>query len=173
MTADSGTAAPSLRWSQLVGQRVIARSSGQLLGSMRRLLLDPEVPAVTAAQLEGGPSGQSMLDWSALASIGPEGVAVEAADSAREPRTERERQLMAGRFEILGKLLLTELGDSLGAVEDIEIDALSGRLLRLHVPGEAVDIERLLVFGPDMLVIPEREERGEWSLPADDDRDEG
>ena len=145
-----------VRWSQLIGQRVLARDNGQLVGSLRRLLLDPDGPAIVAAQLDGGGGGTSIVDWSAVASIGPDAVMVERAASAREPRDDREQQLLAGRQELEGKLVLTEMGDSLGQLEDLEFERDGGRLVRLHVPGEVVDVERILAFGPDMLIIPEQ-----------------
>lgn len=146
----------TVRWSQLVGQRVLARESGQLLGSLRRLLLDPETVTVVAAQLEGGAGGISVVDWSAVASVGPDAVMVGSAEAARDPRDERERQLLAGRLDLDGKLVLTELGDSLGQLEDLELEIESGRLVRLHVPGEVVDVDRIVGLGPDMLILPEQ-----------------
>lgn len=151
MTAD-------LRWSQLVGQRVIARDNGQLLGSIRRLLLDPGSATIVAAQLEGGGGGTSIVDWSSVASIGSDAVIVGHADAARDPRDERENALLAGRLDLAGKLVLTEMGDSLGQLEDLELEVASGRLLRLHVPGEVLDVERVVALGPDMLILPERED---------------
>lgn len=147
-----------IRWSQLVGQRVLARDNGQLLGSLRRVMLDPEGPSVTAAQLDGGGGGTSIIDWPSVASIGSDAVMVEHAAAAREPHGERERQLLAGRLELDGKLVLTEMGDSLGALQDIEFERDSGLVVRLHVPGEVVAVDRIVAFGPDLLIIPERAE---------------
>jgi sporulation protein YlmC with PRC-barrel domain len=151
----------TVRWSQLIGQRVLAQDSGQLVGSLRRVLLDTQTAAVTAAQLEGGGDGSSIIDWSAIAGIASDAVMVARADVARDPRDERERDLVAGRIELVGKLVMTEMGDSLGPLEDLELEVETGGVLRLHVPGEVVEIERILALGPDLLILPERERQPE------------
>lgn len=141
--------------SQLVGQRVLARDSGELLGSLRRLLVDPARPAVAAAYVEspGGGPGR-MVDWSAVAGIGPDAVMVSGPDALREPDGGRDWQLLEGRLDVTGKLVMDERGDALGTLEDIEFDEASGRLARLFVPGHAVEVERIVTLGPDVLIVP-------------------
>jgi sporulation protein YlmC with PRC-barrel domain len=146
----------SVRWSQLAGQRVVAEDTKELLGSVRRVLLEPAIPAIIAAQLEGGIGGNAIIDWQSVVTITRHGLTVDRAAAARDASDEREHQLMQGRLDLLGKLVMTELGDSYGQLEDIEIEAETGRLLALHVPAEAVEVDRLIVVGPDMIVVPER-----------------
>ena len=144
-----------IRLSQLVGQRVLAADSGQLIGSLRRVLVEPTVPAVALAQVDGAADGQpSVVDWSAVASIGPDALMVERADAVRQSRDEGEERFVQGKLEITGKLVLDEGGDTLGPLEDLEFDERNGRLLRLYVPGHAVEIERIVALGPDALIVP-------------------
>lgn len=143
-----------IRLSQLTGQRVLTRDSAQQIGSIRRLLLDPTAGTVAAAELEGVVGDGTILEWSNVASIGPDAVMVEAADAARGANSEIEQRLAAGELDLAGKLVLDETGDSLGPLEDLEFDETTGRLARIHVPGHALPLDRLLAVGPYAIIVP-------------------
>lgn len=141
-----------IRHSQLIGQRVLARDSGQFVGSIRRLLLDPQRGAVTAAQLEAPVGGTVILDWSKV--IGLANDAVMADGNATRPAAdEREEQFINGRLEAVGKTVLTDAGDALGELDDFELDEVSGRVLRLHVPAQVLTAGRFVAVGPDAVII--------------------
>jgi sporulation protein YlmC with PRC-barrel domain len=143
-----------IRLSQLTGQRVLTRDGARQLGSIRRLLLDPMEGMVVSAELEGGTGEGTMLDWTSVASIGPDAVMVESEDVVRDARSDLERRLAAGELDLAGKQVLDEGGDALGPLEDLEFDEASGRLARLHVPGHALPMEHLVAVGPDAIIIP-------------------
>lgn len=143
-----------IRLSQLTGQRVLTRDGARQVGSIRRLLLDPASGTVVGAELEGGVGDATMLDWSSVASIGPDAVMVETDDVVRVAQSDVERRLAAGDLDLKGKQVLHEGGDSLGPLEDLEFDETSGRLARLHVPGHALPMDRLIAVGPDAIIVP-------------------
>jgi sporulation protein YlmC with PRC-barrel domain len=143
-----------IRLSQLTGQRVLTRDGARQLGSIRRLLLDPARGTVVSAELEGGVGDATMLDWASVASIGPDAVMVETEDAVRGAQSEIEQRLSAGELDLRGKQVLDEGGDSLGPLDDLEFDGASGRLARLHVPGHALPMERLIAVGPDAIIVP-------------------
>lgn len=140
--------------SQLVGQRVLAADTGALVGSLRRLMLDPAGPTVRMAQVDRADGPLGVMDWSAVTAIGPDAVTIERASAVRPPDGGDEERLIQGKLELTGKLVLDEGGDALGPLEDLEFDERSGRLLRVHVPGHAVDVERIVALGPDALIVP-------------------
>ncbi len=141
-----------IRHSQVIGQRVLTRSNGQFVGSVHRLLLDPARGAITSAQLEAPVGGTVILEWSKVVAVGKEGIVVEDG-TTRPPDGEREEEFIHGRLEPIGKTVLTETGDSLGELEDFEIDEVSGRVLRLQVPGQVLTAGRFVALGPDALII--------------------
>jgi sporulation protein YlmC with PRC-barrel domain len=140
--------------SQLIGQRVLAADTGLLVGSLRRLMLDPAGPAVKMAQVDRADGPLGIVDWSAVTDIGPDAVTIEHADAVRPPDGGDEERLVQGKLELTGKLVLDEGGDALGPLEDLEFDERSGRLLRVHVPGHVVEVERIVALGPDALIVP-------------------
>lgn len=143
-----------IRFSQVRGQRVLAQQDAQLVGSVRRLLLDPASVAVSGAQLEGAEGDATILPWNAVVSIGPDALMVESADVLRPPGDELGQRIEAGIFDLEGKLVLSDRGDALGQLEDIEFDERSGRVTQLIVPGHSLPLERLIAVGPDALIIP-------------------
>jgi sporulation protein YlmC with PRC-barrel domain len=145
-----------IRYSQVRGQRVLAQQDAQMVGSVRRLLLDPSSVAVSGAQLEGVEGDATILPWNAVMSIGPDALMVESADVLRQAGDELGERLESGIFDLEGKLVLNDRGDALGQLEDIEFDERSGRVQRLMVPGHSLPLERMIAVGPDALIIPGR-----------------
>lgn len=143
-----------IRLSQIKGQRVLSRSSAEQLGSVRRLLLDPQRGVVVGAELEGVVGDKTMLDWNSVASIGPDALMVESPDAVRGPQSEVEQRLATGQLDLTGKQVLDEAGDSLGKLEDIEFDETNGRLASVHVTGHALALDRLVAVGPDAVIVP-------------------
>lgn len=142
-----------IRLSQLTGQRVLTRDGAQQLGSIRRLLLDPQRDAVVSAEIEGGVGDATIIDWAAVASIGPDAVMVESADVVRGPQSDVEQRLAAGQLDLAGKQVLDDGGDALGPLEDLEFDETTGRLARIHVTGHALPLETLIAVGPDAVIV--------------------
>ena len=143
-----------IRYSQVRGQRVLAQTDAQLVGSVRRLLLDPASVTVSGAQLEGVVGDATIMPWNAVVSVGPDAVMVESAEVLRPPGAELEERIGEGVFDLEGKQVLSDLGDSLGQLEDIEFDERSGRVSQLMVPGHRFPLERFISVGPDVLIIP-------------------
>lgn len=143
-----------IRYSQLRGQRVLARADAQLVGSVRRLLLDPASMSVSAAQLEGVEGDATILPWNAVVAIGPDAVMVESAEVLRAPGAELEARIGEGIFDLEGKQVLSDRGDSLGQLQDIEFDERSGRVTQLLVPGHSLVLERFVSIAPDKVIIP-------------------
>jgi sporulation protein YlmC with PRC-barrel domain len=141
-----------IRLSQVIGQRVVTRAGGQLLGSVRRLLLDTASGRITAADLERPAGGSTFIDWSAVMAVGPDALLVDSVDVAREPNEGNEQRLLGGELDLPGKLVLSQHGDALGELEDLEFDEQSGRVVRVHVPGHALSAP-LVALGPDALII--------------------
>ena len=142
-----------IRLSQLIGQRVIAESDGSQLGSIRRLLLDPASGSIAVAQLEVPAGGNAMLEWSAVRRIGDDAVLVAAPDVTRAPDGERELQLISGDLELLGKSVLTDEGNALGELADVDLNEASGRVTQIHLADESLFVGRFVALGPDAIIV--------------------
>lgn len=142
------------RLSQIRGQRVLTVDDAQQIGGVRRLIVDTESGAVVAAHVEGTVGATTLLPWERVKSIGPDALMVESVRELEEPDRGLRDRIDAGFYDLEGKTVYTDQGDSLGSLEDIEFDEQSGRVLRLHVPGHALPLRRFVAVGPDAVIVP-------------------
>lgn len=143
-----------IRLSQVRGQRVLARADAQLVGSVRRLLVDPAGMKVDAAELEGVSEEATILPWEQVVSVGPDALMVEQAGVLQPPSEDVTERIAGGVYDLEGKKVLTDEGDSLGQLEDVEFDEHSGRITGLRVPGHSLAVNRLVALGRDALIVP-------------------
>lgn len=142
-----------IRLSQLKGQRVLARDGAQIVGSVRRLLLDPAQNSIVALQLEGTSDALGIVDWSALAAIGPDALIVDSEDVRRGPLNMTEQNFLAGKLDLPNKLVLTDAGDAVGRLTDLGFDEQTGRVSELEVPGHVLPLTSIVALGPYALVV--------------------
>lgn len=140
--------------SQIKGQRVLTVDDAQQVGSIRRLLVDPGQARVTAVHLEGVSGSDTLLPWPKVKSVGPDALMVETAQLLEEPPEQVRERIDAGYYDLDGRTVYSDAGDSLGQLEDIEFDESSGRVIRLHVPGHALPVPRFVAIGPDAVIVP-------------------
>ena len=142
-----------IRISKLKGQRVLARSTAQLIGSIGQLLVEPATARVVACGVEGVVGKATVLPWSSISTIGPDAVMVESAEQLTEPDA-KSQGFVTDLFALNGRPLLTEHGDSIGRLEDVEVDEASGRVVSLHVAGMSIPLDRFVSLGPDAVIVP-------------------
>jgi len=140
--------------SQLEGRRVVTMDDAQQVGTVRRLVVDAATGTVVAAALDGATGPNTLLPWAKVKSIGPDALMIESAQLLEEPDQGARERIEAGVFDLEGKTLYTDHGDSLGSLEDIEFDEQTGRIVRLHVTGHALPLQRFVAVGPDAVIVP-------------------
>jgi len=75
------------------------------------------------------------------------------ADQLSEPGGQPSGAL-TDLYELNGRPVLTERGDSMGRLEDVEVDEESGRVVGLVVPGRSLPLERFVALGRDAVIVP-------------------
>lgn len=142
-----------IRISKLKGQRVLARSTAQLVGSIAQVLVEPATARVVACRVEGVVGEATVLPWSSVSTIGPDAVMVESAEQLTEPGA-KSLGFVTDLYALNGRPLLTEHGDSIGRLEDVEVDESSGRVVSLLVAGRSILLDRFVALGPDAVIVP-------------------
>lgn len=142
-----------IRLSQVRGQRVMARDGAQIVGSVRRLLVDVVTDSVVALQLEGTSDGRTIVEWSDLAAIGPDALIVESEDVRRGPLSVIEQDFVGGKLDLPNKLVLTDAGDAVGRLTDLAFDEASGHVTEIEVPGHVLPLSGLVALGPYALIV--------------------
>jgi sporulation protein YlmC with PRC-barrel domain len=131
----------------------MSASTAQLVGSIGRLLVEPASGRVVAAGIEGAVGPATVLAWDSVSAIGPDAVMIESFDQLTEPGGQPSGAL-TDLYELNGRPVLTERGDSMGRLEDVEVDEESGRVVGLVVPGRSLPLERFVALGRDAVIVP-------------------
>lgn len=142
-------------FSDLKGRKLVSTSSADTVGKVDGFLLDPATRSVAALEFKKTDSG-SAIAWSDLGAVGGDAVTVADTDKIVDP-TDRLGELASKAGSVLKKRVLTDKGEDLGAVRDIDLDPESGSLLQLLV-GEKKNVvsvagSRLLGVGSYAVVV--------------------
>jgi sporulation protein YlmC with PRC-barrel domain len=138
--------------SHLLRTKVMSRETAEELGDVRGVVVDVATQTATALQVGRGRKAR-LADWPALTGVGPDAVVVASEDVLRPPRDEREEQTVGGDTALMKALVLTDRGDAMGNVADVELDEATGRLVSLTVDDVLVDATRLLAVGRYAVVV--------------------
>jgi sporulation protein YlmC with PRC-barrel domain len=141
-----------VRFSEAENLTVISRSSAERLGEIRRLVIDPSIRKVVAAQVSGRRKRQ-VVSWGRFTGFGPDAAVVDADDAVRDPIGDREERTVKGELDALDKLVLTDRGDACGKVRDIEFDAETGELLSVITEQDSIDGSRLRTIGSYAVIV--------------------
>lgn len=135
-----------------LGRSVVARDTAENIGSLHGAVVDAATRRIVALQVGKGHKGV-LADWSALTGVGPDAVVVESEASLRPPAGEREEAVVKGTIALLGARVLTDRGDELGALDDVELDESTGEIVALVAGSTSVPAERLRSIGSYAMVV--------------------
>lgn len=136
-----------------LGHPVVATANAEQLGQTSGIAVDPSRARIVALHVGGSKGSARFVPWERVASFGPDAVMVQDPTSVRETSGPFEQRVADGDGDLLGKRMLTEGGDEVGAVDDVEFDPADGRIESLLVAGEAVTAERLVGIGGYAVVV--------------------
>ncbi|MFK4071331.1 hypothetical protein [Streptomyces sp. NPDC029674] len=135
--------------SQAVGRPVVSAVDAAHIGTVGGIVVAPEDALITAIRLDGAKGRGDVIAWADVHAVGPDAVVVGAASAARFASTDS-----SGSQDLLGKRLLTELGDGIGTLADVTFDPESGHLHTLHTSrGHRIPGPHLLGIGSYAVVV--------------------
>jgi len=123
-----------MRLRESMGRPVVARDTAETVGQVHGAVVDVASRLIVAVQVGKGHKAR-LADWSAITGVGPDAVVIDTAASLRAAYGEREERIVKGDIALLGARVLTERGDVLGALDDVEFDEATGEIVAL-VSGE-------------------------------------
>jgi uncharacterized protein YrrD len=141
------------RLSEVDGERVISRDSAEQVGTLRHVVIDASARRIVALHVDGRRKKSQLVDWGAITGFGPDAIVVESEDALRPPAEGRELEVASGKLDLNGRLALSDGGDSLGAVTDIEFDEASGAVERVVTDHASYDGARLRAIGPYCVIL--------------------
>jgi sporulation protein YlmC with PRC-barrel domain len=140
-----------------MGRKVVSRASAKELGAVNRLLVDAQKRQITAVVIGRGKKAR-FVEWSQLSGFGPDAVMVVDEGDLRPPADDRERSGVDGKLELLGKRALSERGNELGIIDDVNFDADTGALEDLVIGDRRVPAGALLGSGSYAVVLDKSQE---------------
>jgi sporulation protein YlmC with PRC-barrel domain len=138
-------------FSETTLRRVFATTTATTVGQVDDLVVDPHGRAIAALRLDGARHGDT-VHWADITGMGPDAITVASPDAVRDAEG-RTAELLAGGYRILGKRLLTDAGDDIGRVMDIDFDPRTGSIRELVTTDGRVDGGRLLACGSYAAVV--------------------
>ncbi len=150
------------RGREIIGLPVIDLSNGECVAKVVDLLCSPEQDEVSALLLSvtEQPRSSHILRWQHIYSLGADAVTIQSREAITQTT-----DATGSKAKYLAKNVLTRSGKSLGRIEDIAIDAQSGRILGCvltdglvgdFLAGRSIiPLVENLVLGDENMIVPD------------------
>ena len=148
-----------MRLGDALGRPVVARDTAETVGQLHGVVVDALTRRVVAIQVGKGHKAR-LADWASLTGFGPDAVVVEGEASLRPPHDDREQRFVKGDLTLLGGRLLSDRGDVLGALDDLELDESTGELVALVAGDRTFAASGLRSVGGYAIVVAEAPDPG-------------
>lgn len=135
---------------ELTRKPVVAVDSAEQLGSISGVRIDPGTRLITAMVI-GGKKGR-VVAREAVRGVTGDVVTLTSADALHEALDPAEQDLLAGRFDVVKKRVLTTAGFDVGQVRDCEFDE-DGTLTVLLTTTQALPGESLRGIGSYAVIV--------------------
>jgi uncharacterized protein YrrD len=117
----------SERFAAAAGRKVVSRANAETLGDLAHMVVEVNPPRVTLLVVGKGRKAR-LVTWGDVSGFGPDAVMISDEANLQPPRDEREEAAADGKFDLIGKLALSDMGNDLGKVTDIVFDPDTGVL---------------------------------------------
>jgi sporulation protein YlmC with PRC-barrel domain len=141
-----------MRFSEAKNRKVMSTNGAVAVGKLRALIVDPRTAHITALSLKKTEGNADTLPWNNLTSFGRDAITIESLD--RITVADGELAVLSDKHHaVIGKRVLTETGDDIGKVKDIEFDPDDGAIRAVITNSEEVAGARMLGLGSFALVV--------------------
>jgi sporulation protein YlmC with PRC-barrel domain len=142
-----------MRLSEAHGRQVLSRASAERVGRLEHVVVDVGARRITALHVGGRRKKARLVDWDRIVGFGPDGIVVEDERALRAPSGDVEAAVAGGRLDLDGRLVLDDLGNSPGALDDVVFDEASGAIDALVSGDQEIDAARLRAIGPYCVLV--------------------
>jgi len=148
-----------MRLRDTMGTSVVARDTAETVGQVHGAVVDVASGQIVALQVGKGHKAR-LADWALITGVGPDAAVVDNEGGLRSAHGEREERVLKGDIALLGGRVLTDRGDLLGPLDDIEFDEQTGRIDTLVCADASIPAGRLLAVGGYAIVVATEETPG-------------
>jgi uncharacterized protein YrrD len=132
------------------GLPVLASSTAERVGAVKHFIVTDG--SITALHVDGGKRHGLVVGWADL-KVGDDAVVVGDRDALRETDDDREARALRGDLDIIGKRVLSDIGDEIGTATDATFNAESGIIESITIGDEVIDGIRLLGVGSYAVMV--------------------
>ncbi|MFG2307197.1 PRC-barrel domain-containing protein [Streptomyces sp. NPDC048566] len=137
-------------FSQAKSRDVVALTTAETLATLTGLTIAPAPARVAALRVKTRGPG-TLVTWSNVHSFGPDAVTVRTPDKIQG---DQDTSAVSDKHhDPIGKRVLTETGQDLGTLDDIDFDEGTGHIERLITADQDIPGYRLLGAGTYAIVI--------------------
>lgn len=142
-------------YSDLKGRKLVDTSSADTVGKVDGFLLDPETQSIAGLEFKKTDGGNTVA-WSVITAVGEDAVTIPNTHVIIEPEG-RLVELASKRGVVLKKRVLTDAGEDLGEVRDVDLDPSSGSVVALVLGSKKEPVQvagtRILGVGSYAVVV--------------------
>lgn len=139
-------------FSEAKGRKVVSTSTAQTVGKIASFLIDPATATVVAVVLKKSVVDGHTLRWSDITGFGADAVTINGPELL--VTAEGHLADLAGKSGVvLGKRVLTEAGNEIGEVRDVDFDGIDGSVRALVLATAEVAGARLIGVGSYAVVV--------------------
>jgi sporulation protein YlmC with PRC-barrel domain len=139
-------------FSEAKGRGVMSTDTATRAGTVDGFVVDAPSARVVALRLKKTPGSGDTLHWEDLTSFGTDHVTVRSADVISAARG-RAAELDAKSAELVGKRILTDAGDEIGTVTDVDFNPDNGAVVSLITSQDTIYGSRLVGCGSYAVIV--------------------
>lgn len=137
---------------KLIDRPVVDRANATTLGSLAGMTIDVENGAVQAWQIGKGRKAR-FVDHLHIVGVGDAAMLIDDAANLRQPEDDHEHATVKGKLAALGHRAISDAGDDLGTIFDVDIDLATGYIRRIETPLIESRGRQIRGFGAYALVL--------------------
>lgn len=137
-----------MRWKRALKRDVVDLSTAESVGRIEKLIIDPEQHCISAVVV-----GDRVVSWSDGGGIGPDAFTISDNDVLRSPEDDAGHTSPADAADPIGKPVITEEGEDLGELVDVDFDPHSGMIRQLILSDDEIRGSRLLGVGSYAVMV--------------------
>jgi len=132
---------------------VVSTATATRVGRLEGFVVAAGPARVALLRLGKTQGDGSLVSWEDVHGFGSDAVTVADAAVIRVPADEWEQRGDAGELEIIGKRVLSERGDELGEITDVDFDPATGAVIAFLTRKETIGGDRLIGHGRYAVVV--------------------
>ncbi len=150
----------------IIGLPLVSITEGVKAGKVQGTIIDPQSKEVAALLVEDEEwyKGAKIVPFNAIRSIGEDAIIIDRIEQITTASANNEIEELINRgISIIDSQIITTSGKNIGKASEFFVDPETGKILTVEITGEeeqttTVDVDRVLTFGKDAMIISEEGE---------------